>query len=140
MTGKVIAGRFLLLESQVETLLPQPAQQIDYAQPLPRCLTAAEDGRLHLKRGHKDLMIEAHLNGWAERSASDEWRLTAHSSAHFAPFLNGYRSPDLIFVPLDKLDAFKAELAWARVQLSSHLEIKPYPTAQPDKPKRSRRW
>ena len=77
--GKVIGGRFLLLEDGADARFSNGLRQIDYAQPLPKTLSVSEDGRVHLAHTTQDLMVAAQVGQWAERQPQKEWQLTEAS-------------------------------------------------------------
>jgi hypothetical protein len=52
---------------------------INYAHPLPPCLTLSEDGALALDSKAKDLFISAQLDEWAEQRGNNQWQLTEAS-------------------------------------------------------------
>ncbi|MFQ5808000.1 MAG: helicase-associated domain-containing protein [Armatimonadota bacterium] len=74
LTGRVGGGRRAAPLRGVHA-----SKAIDYAQPLPECLSVSEDGVVRLRREHADLLIAAQLDRWAERTGDHTWRLTACS-------------------------------------------------------------
>ncbi len=76
LTGTVVAERFLLLTAES---LASGWTTINYAQPLPKNLTATETGLIQWKRGSHDLMTAAQLNQWADPTDDDGWQLTRES-------------------------------------------------------------
>ena len=76
--GTAIGERFLRIEGKATPGLGSRLGFINYAQPLPPCLSANEDGEINLDAATRDLLIEAQLGTWAEREGA-AWRLTAHS-------------------------------------------------------------
>lgn len=80
LNGRVVDERFLLLDTR-STAQVSGLTHINYAQPLPKNLTATESGTIHLKRGSHDLMTAAQLTQWAIRGAETDWQLTTKSIA-----------------------------------------------------------
>ena len=81
INGKAVGDRYLLLASTAgpRQRLPKSVgrvERLNYAQPLPKVLRADETGGLQLKGGAIDLLIEAQLDHWAERTPDGQWRLT----------------------------------------------------------------
>ncbi|MEZ4734491.1 MAG: helicase-associated domain-containing protein [Caldilineaceae bacterium] len=86
LTGTPVGDRFLLLqpESTPATVKRQLSrhhrklgESIDYAAPLPRCLTTTETGTLTLLSENADLLIASQLDQWATRQDAHTWQLTA---------------------------------------------------------------
>jgi hypothetical protein len=77
--GTVVGDRFLMVDALAENLSSGELIRIDYTQPLPKCLSVRENGQIHLKSGHHDLMIVSQLNQWAEPLPGNHWQLTADS-------------------------------------------------------------
>lgn len=99
LPGRPLGDRYFLLERAPATVLEQrlrgtALRRVDYAAPLPQCLSATEDGVLTLDEGYTDLLIAAQLDQWAERSAPRQWRLTAARVA--ASVRAGARMTDLM--------------------------------------------
>jgi hypothetical protein len=76
IAGTPLGERFVLVSG---TRLELPHVQLDYARPLPRCLTVTEEGLLKLTKPTPDLLIQSQLDRWAERVDDKTWRLTAGS-------------------------------------------------------------
>lgn len=76
--GMPVGDRFILLTGTPRALPPH--QLLDYADALPPCLSAHEDGALKLIDATPDLLVRPQLNQWAEVQPSG-WRLTAASVA-----------------------------------------------------------
>jgi hypothetical protein len=76
LDGRSIGERFVLV-SQTRQALPHI--HVDYARPLPQCLTVTEDGQMKLARATPDLLIQAQIDHWAERIDASTWRLTTTS-------------------------------------------------------------
>jgi len=76
LTGTVVAERFLLLAAEPPV---SGWTTINYAQPLPKNLTATETGLIHWKRSSHDLITAAQLNQWADPTNDDGWQLTRES-------------------------------------------------------------
>jgi hypothetical protein len=79
--GRAVGDRYLLLASTVSPRKPLPksvgrVERLNYAQPLPKVLRADETGRLQLKGAAIDLLIEAQLDHWADRTKDGQWQLT----------------------------------------------------------------
>jgi hypothetical protein len=77
-TGTVIGERFLRLSEATPSTQVNGLTRVDYAAPLPPCLTVSETGEIHLKRDYHDLWIRAQLAKWAETNPKS-WQLTAAS-------------------------------------------------------------
>ena len=82
LAGTPVGDRFLLLEPGVAKAVRQhkvigPVESINYTTPLPKVLQVDESGLLQCKAAAPDLLIEAQLDRWAERGATDQWQLTA---------------------------------------------------------------
>jgi hypothetical protein len=77
-TGAVIGGRFLRVNGDTPTAQLRGLTRVDYAAPLPPCLTVSETGEIHLKQGYHDVWIRPQLAQWAEPRAGG-WQLTAAS-------------------------------------------------------------
>lgn len=73
--GIAIGARFLLVTHQRSAKIVN-AKVIDYNQPLPRCLSANEDGLIKVSEGHHDFLLEAQLGKWAERKEERVWQIT----------------------------------------------------------------
>jgi hypothetical protein len=80
--GIPIGDRFVLLTDDLKTR-DWLSHLVDYAGPLPACLTVTEEGIITLKPTIPDLLIEAQLDRWAERKSGKlaTWQLTAASVA-----------------------------------------------------------
>jgi hypothetical protein len=89
--GTPVGERFVLLTGQTPQDLGQA--RIDYAHPLPACLSVAEDGTLTFKQAPPDLILRPQLDRWAERKSENEWQLTLASVAQ--ALAAGARLPDL---------------------------------------------
>jgi hypothetical protein len=80
LAGMPVGDRFVLLDGSAP-----PEQQIktrvDYTDPLPKCLSVAEDGVITITKPTRDLLVESQLDHWAERTAGGSWRLTAANVA-----------------------------------------------------------
>ena len=79
--GRAVGERFLLLATTVTPgkRLPKSigtVERLNYAQPLPKILRADEMGGLELKEATIDLLIEAQLDHWADRTKDGQWQLT----------------------------------------------------------------
>jgi hypothetical protein len=74
-TGTLIGARFVLVPSTADV---RGKRRIDYAKPRPPCLTATEQGVIHLTRP-ADLFLLATLDAWAERQTDGSWQLTPAS-------------------------------------------------------------
>jgi hypothetical protein len=88
--GTPVGERFVLLTGQA----PQDLVRVDYAHPLPACLSASEDGRLKQKRATPDLILQPQLDRWAERTSEHEWQLTRASVTR--ALAAGARLPNLL--------------------------------------------
>jgi hypothetical protein len=89
--GAPVGERFWLLTGPAPQDLDRT--RIDYARPLPACLTVAEDGALTFKQAATDLIIRPQLGRWAERKSEQMWRLTQASVTQ--ALAAGARLPDL---------------------------------------------
>jgi hypothetical protein len=78
LKGIPVGERFALLTSRASLRQPIVAR-VDYAQPLPRCLSVSEDGVIAVTKPSGDLLLQAQLDQWAERMPDGTWRLTAAS-------------------------------------------------------------
>jgi hypothetical protein len=79
--GSAVGDRYLLLGSTVtqRKRLPKSVgriERLNYAQPLPKVLRADETGGLQLKGAVIDLLIEAQLDQWSDRTKDGQWQLT----------------------------------------------------------------
>jgi len=72
--GVLIGERFILLDSPDAPI--EVKARVDYARPLPTCLSITEDGVIKLTHAAPDLVIEPRLDRWAERRSRDTWQLT----------------------------------------------------------------
>jgi hypothetical protein len=79
--GTPVGDRFLLLPDTPpgSGTLPQFAMSLDYLQPLPKCTSAHENGEIKLRTDPPDLLIEAQLDCWAERTGKGAWQLSQAS-------------------------------------------------------------
>jgi len=78
LRGTALGDRFVLLAGES---LAMPHVHLDYARPLPPCLSAAEDGLVTLVKQSPDLLIRPQLDRWSERAGDTTWRLTEQSVA-----------------------------------------------------------
>jgi hypothetical protein len=76
LDGMPAGERFVLVS---RTRLALPHIHIDYARPLPQCMTVTEDGLMKLVKIAPDLLIHSQIDRWAERIDDSTWRLTAAS-------------------------------------------------------------
>jgi hypothetical protein len=79
IAGIPIGDRYLQLAADADE--PSQVMVIDYDRPLPKCVTATEDGRLRVPTPRPDLAIAAQLDAWAEQVQPGEWQLTPSSVA-----------------------------------------------------------
>jgi hypothetical protein len=79
--GTPIGERFLRLHTRgkLRVGFAKQIELINYAHPLPPCLTLSEDGALALDAKAKDLLISAQLDEWAEQRGNNQWQLTEAS-------------------------------------------------------------
>jgi hypothetical protein len=124
LAGTPIGARFFRLEAGAQE--PSRVSAVDYARPLPKCLTVAEDGALRVAAPHPDLAIAAQLDAWAERVGPGEWQLTTTSVA--AAIRSKRRIGELLEL-LDQRSRRRvppllrvALRAWAGQALTVHLE------------------
>ena len=111
--GTPIGDRFMLLAP--DSPRPRVQRQVDHNLLPVRCLSVEEDGQLLLDSGLRDVVIEAELDGWAERQSPDCWLLTRVSVS--SAIQQGRRTTDLF----KWLDARRKSLlpAWLRVAIQS---------------------
>jgi hypothetical protein len=144
--GRPVGDRFVWLgspESETPTSIAlgenHAARRIDYAQPLPTCLSVAEDGLVRLEPVPCcDLLIQAQLDRWAERETDSTWRLTAGSvsaaieaGARIGQLMNllkerlTHRLPPLLAIALRAWagSEFEVELASVTVLRCSQPEL-----------------
>jgi hypothetical protein len=81
LDGRAVGDRYLLLASTAtpRQRLPKSVgavERLNYAQLLPKILRADETGALQLKGAAIDLLIEAQLDHWADRTKDGQWQLT----------------------------------------------------------------
>ena len=74
--GAALGERFLLLGRGHPGARTKLQARVDYARPLPACLSISEDGQISIVRSTHDLLLEAQLDRWAERESEELWRLT----------------------------------------------------------------
>jgi hypothetical protein len=92
LAAEPVGDRYLLLAP--DAWVPPSDSAIDYARPLPRCLSVSEDGQVRVSTPRPDLLIAAQLDIWAERARQDVWQLTASSVA--AAVGRGWRVGNLL--------------------------------------------
>jgi hypothetical protein len=110
LPGRLVGERFLKLSSawlqEASQARPAkadrvlPATQIDYAAPLPKCLSVNEDGIIKVEDA-PDMLIGAQLAKWAEAQADKKWRLTQASVS--AAITNGIRIESLFRLLAERL-------------------------------------
>ena len=99
LEGVPVSDRFVLLNGTIDP--SEVATIVDYARPLERCLAVAEDGTLDFRQPPRDLLIEAQLARWAERTLEGQWQLTASSVG--AATTAGGRIGDLLTLLQERL-------------------------------------
>jgi Helicase conserved C-terminal domain len=77
LVGEPVGERFVLFQGKLDAL--KPSETVDYAQPLEACLTLTEKGGVRFKHPARDVLIEAQLTKWAERTKDEQWQFTAAS-------------------------------------------------------------
>jgi hypothetical protein len=95
-----VSDRFLLVTADQANQLSQ-TKRLDYAQPLPRCLAAHEDGMLTPVMPPEDLLLGPQLDRWAERLEDGRWRLSQTSVA--AAMAGGLALAELLKLLNDRL-------------------------------------
>lgn len=95
-----VSDRFLLVTADQANQFSQ-VKRVDYAQPLPRSLTAHEDGLLTPIVPPQDLLLGPQLERWAERLESGRWRLSQASVA--AAMAGGLALAELLKLLNDRL-------------------------------------
>jgi len=76
--GQPVGERFVIVDNKTR-LKPQSFSLVDYARPLPACLTMNEEGIVTLDPSTRDLLIDGQLSAWAERVDALHWRLSQAS-------------------------------------------------------------
>jgi hypothetical protein len=77
-----LGERFVLLPHEVAAKAFRPRKTINYHQPLPPCLIVDEKGEIKLASAAHDLLVEAQLDRWAERTGEGKWQFTQASVAN----------------------------------------------------------
>jgi hypothetical protein len=95
-----VCDRFLLVTADQADQLSQ-TKRVNYAQPLPRCLAAHEDGLLAPVMPPEDLLLGPQLDRWAERLEDGRWRLSQTSVA--AAIASGLALAELLKLLNDRL-------------------------------------
>ena len=112
--GTAIGDRFLLAPAG-QTVRVRTHERVDYAQPLAKCLAAAEDGIIALAQPPRDLLLRAQLARWTEPVGRDRggdapsvagpdaerWRLTQVSVK--AAIASGLALTELLKLLADRL-------------------------------------
>ena len=122
LEGKVIAERFLLLES---AQFGTDWNSINYASPLPQNLKATETGQIHWKRSPNDLVTVGLLTQWAQPMEDDQWQLTQESVT--AALKPGRKITDLLDLLTERVKSVPPLLtlalrSWTSVKQSVQLE------------------
>jgi len=82
LAGQPIGERFLVLSRQTRhaTAAVSASRTVDYGAAPVRCMQVAEDGTVHIRRTHADLLVRGEVAAWADSGADeDHWRLTRTS-------------------------------------------------------------
>ncbi|HEY5864879.1 MAG TPA: helicase-associated domain-containing protein [Candidatus Tectomicrobia bacterium] len=82
LSGQPVGERFIVLSAQPrrQTTEVQSSRAVDYYTAPVRCVQVAEDGTVHIRRAHADLLVRGEVAAWAEPDGDeDHWRLTRAS-------------------------------------------------------------
>ena len=77
-----LGERFMLLPHEVAAKGFRPRKTINYHHPLPPCLVVDEKGEIKLASVAHDLLVEAQLDRWAQRTGEGKWQFTQTSVAN----------------------------------------------------------
>ena len=82
LAGQPVGERFIVLSRQTRhaTAVVSASRTVDYGAAPVRCIKVAEDGTVHIRRTHADLLVRGEVAAWADPGADeDHWRLTRTS-------------------------------------------------------------
>jgi Helicase conserved C-terminal domain len=82
LAGQPVGERFIVLSRHMRhaTAAASASRAVDYCAAPVRCLQVAEDGTVHIRRTHADLLVRGEVAAWADPGADeDHWRLTRTS-------------------------------------------------------------
>jgi hypothetical protein len=82
LSGQPVGERFIVLSAQQRSgpAAVQASRTVNYLAAPARCVQVAEDGTVHIRRAHADLLVRGEVAAWADPgSDEDHWRLTRTS-------------------------------------------------------------
>jgi hypothetical protein len=82
LSGQPVGERFIVLSApqRRQTAAVQSSRTVDYCAAPVRCVQVAEDGTVHIRRAHADLLVRGEVAAWADPGTDeDHWRLTRTS-------------------------------------------------------------
>src|SRR5262249_53004291 len=82
LAGQPVGERFIVLSRQTQgaTAAVSASRTVDYCAAPVRCMQVAEDGTIHIRRAHADLLVRGEVAAWADPGVNaDHWQVTRTS-------------------------------------------------------------